>query len=280
MTRARWMMERFRDVATCLGLHYPGGDAPSTGLLGLYLSMQICGKVSVYGLGAPRASWERAVNTSATTSDLAAELASRQATGWGDISDRALSKGLSQEPQGGSRNSANEEPERVFDGGTPMARIAWTQNLACRAYGIRPTTATWRLPIKQSPYPYHYFLKWPDSARLYPHGHHDFESESDFMFLMHLGSPRLAFCPPADPCEGSMTSACRNVVLPVCLGVVSPSCRPIPSFRRMKPPGDFGSTHHYANLTFASQLQEMAIELAPDSAARMGENMDINEVAP
>ncbi|KAK3265998.1 hypothetical protein CYMTET_25354 [Cymbomonas tetramitiformis] len=215
MTRARWMMERFRDVATCLGLHYSGGDAPSTGLLGLYLSLQICGKVSVYGLGAARTSWERAVNTSATSSDLAADLASRQASGWGDILDGALpTKGLSQGAQGGSRNSANEEPERVFDGGTSMARTAWTQNPACRAYGIRPTAATWRLPIKQSPYPYHYFLKWPDSARLYPHGHHDFDSESDFMFLMHLGSPRLAFCPPADACEGSMTSACRNVVLP------------------------------------------------------------------
>jgi len=61
LTRARWMAKSFRDAAAALErlsgdgtFLYAGGNSPSSGLAGLYLLLQVCSEVTIYGLGAPR----------------------------------------------------------------------------------------------------------------------------------------------------------------------------------------------------------------------------------
>lgn len=41
-TRARWMLEAFREGMAQLGTVYEGGDAPSSGFIGIYFLLQVC----------------------------------------------------------------------------------------------------------------------------------------------------------------------------------------------------------------------------------------------
>ena len=51
-TRARWMLEAFREGMAQLGTVYEGGDAPSSGFIGIYFLLQVrLGCVLGLGLG-------------------------------------------------------------------------------------------------------------------------------------------------------------------------------------------------------------------------------------
>jgi len=51
VSRSRWLLQGFREAAERLGMNYTRGDAPSSGMIGLYLLLEMCSSVSVYGLG-------------------------------------------------------------------------------------------------------------------------------------------------------------------------------------------------------------------------------------
>eukprot|EP00899_Mesostigma_viride_P028487 jgi/Mesvir1/8823/Mv02724-RA.1 len=58
-TQARLMLEAFRKAMDDLGFSYQGGTAPSSGFLGLFLLLQMCRRVAVYGLSLETSSSRR-----------------------------------------------------------------------------------------------------------------------------------------------------------------------------------------------------------------------------
>ncbi|XRB17947.1 glycosyltransferase family 29 protein [Pseudoscourfieldia marina] len=171
--RARWMLQRFRDVANSAATkrgspQYGGGDSPSSGAIALYFALQVCEKVSVFGLGQ-------------AAPDTPARVAKRYAMMWLDLRRKYLAQHPEQSKSWASAPSNvgfsvdyNPISCRPVAGGPPVSR---------QGRGRAPV-----IPVH--PLPYHYFLHWPDSYQLRAHPHHAFDLENDFFHALSEASQR------------------------------------------------------------------------------------------
>jgi hypothetical protein len=179
LTRLRQILTRFRAAAQGVvpPEAYGKGTSPSSAMLGLFVLMQFCKTVSVYGVGGPYTTWE--LHTRNQSSEVETE------------TSPLLASSFKQYNVGRFQSSASRAYKRP----------------ACEdGANLRPANARYRL-IKGFPYPYHYFVRWFDSFKLAMHPAHSFDLESDFLYSLQAAAPdQITFCPPADPCLGAATT--------------------------------------------------------------------------
>eukprot|EP00959_Pyramimonas_sp_CCMP1952_P222762 4657025-Pyramimonas_sp.AAC.1 len=173
ITRVRKVLTTYRSNAQRV-LHidpYGNGTSPSSALIGLFVLMQFCKSVSVYGVGEPYTSWESSARLN-SVDELSPPLSKKF---------RRYNLGTYQE----------------------MARAAYKRKACAEGANIKPKFAPYSL-IKGFPAPYHYFVRWFDSTKLMMHPSHAFDLENDFLYSLQAAVPHsVTFCPPADPCLGA-----------------------------------------------------------------------------